>query len=363
MKRQFQTFNFSIRNTSSDSIDIYIDGQIVDAETQQIYRDWFGDDTSVSFKSFREQLNAVEARTYNVYINSPGGVVTDAMAIHDLLVDLQSKGKTVNTIGRGIIASAATYILMAGKNSEMSANSWFMIHNVSGYAWGDVNEVENMAATLRKFNNAVRDYYANATGKRKEDITKMMDAETWMTANEAKEYGFVKQVSGDAKFTNVIPKENWQFSNTAVLNAYNSAVEGGKPNEATTFQNQIEDMKKFFADLGNQILNAVKGVKAPENNDHQSLINSISEAVSKPFTDAGEQMEAAISEIVNAAVKTAVENTTKDISQKVANLETVNTELKKANEDFEKEISNLKGNKSTARNEDGGTTPIGKFNK
>lgn len=362
MKRQFQTFNFQIKNASADAVDIHIDGQIVDAETQQIYRDWFGDDTSVSFKSFRDQLNAVEAKTFNVYINSPGGVVTDAMAIHDLLVDLQSKGKTVNTIGRGIIASAATYILMAGKNPEMSANSWFMIHNVSGFAWGDVNEVENMAATLRKFNNSIRDFYANATGIRKEDITKMMDAETWMTAEEAKTKGFIAKVSGEVKFSNMIPEDQWQYSNRAVLNAYNAAAQPKQPNTSISNQNQFEDMKKFFQDLGNQIMNAIKGVQQPENNDHQALMNSISQAISQPFQSAADQVEEAVNTVAQNAAATAVQNAIKPLTNRITDLETANADLKKKNEDLETEITNIKGKPSNENTPDG-PKPIGSFNK
>lgn len=335
MKRQFQVFNYSIKNSSDDSVDIFIDGAIVDAETQEIYKEWFGDNTSVSFKSFREELNASGAKSFNVYINSPGGLVSDAMAIHDLLVDMQSKGKNVNTIGTGIIASAATYILMASKNASMSKNSWFMIHNLSGWAYGDVNEVESQAATLRKFNDATRDFYADATGIRKEDISKMMNAETWLTADEAKDKGFIKNVSGEVKFKNSIPKEHWQFSNMAILNSYNASVKMEQINNQSFIQNQFDDMKKFFQELGSQIMNAVKGVKQPENNDHESLMNAIGEAVSKPFENVGEQVETAIAD--------AVKNATKDYETKIKNLETAKTENEMKIAALEQEITNLKG--------------------
>lgn len=359
MKRQFQAFNFSIRNEANDTVDINIDGAIVDAETQEMYEKWFGDTTSTSFKSFRDQLNAVNANTINVYINSGGGLVTDAMAIHDLLVDLQAKGKTVNTIGRGIIASASTYILMAGgKNAEMSANSWFMIHNVSGWAWGDVNEVERMAATLRKFNDTTRDFYANATGKRKEDIAKMMNAETWMTAEEAKANGFISKVSSETKFSNSIQPEHWQFTNMAVLNSYNAAVKPTEqaPAQQTFTSNQFEDMKKIFTDFTASIANAFKNIKAPENNDHSALMNSISDALTKQFETLGEQMEGA----VNEAVKTAVENSTKELNDKIVKLETTNVDLKKINDELVNDITKLKGN-PTNQQEQNQQQTVGKW--
>jgi hypothetical protein len=271
-----------------------------------------------------------------VYINSGGGIVTDAMAIHDLLKDIQNKGKTVNTIGRGIIASAATYILMAGNNCRMSKNSWFMIHNVGGGVWGDVNMVESYAATLRKFNDRSRDFYVEATGLRKEDITKMMNSETWMTADEAKEKGFIKQIEGEAVFTNLIPKDNWAFANMAVLNSYNAAV---KPlSENNSLNQTLEEMKKFWQELGASIMNAIKGVKAPENNDHAALMNSIGQTFQSSFNAAGEQMELVVNEAVASGVTSSFD-LTKDGPLKAAFDNAVNAAVTNAiaSFDFSKE--------------------------
>src|SRR5687768_10181960 len=112
MKLPIQVFNFSIKNAGKQTVDIHIDGDIVDASTQELLKAWIGDETSVSFKSFRNQVNELDAQVYNIYINSSGGLVTDAMAMHDFMTELESKGKTVNRIGRGIVASSGTYILM-----------------------------------------------------------------------------------------------------------------------------------------------------------------------------------------------------------------------------------------------------------
>lgn len=366
MKKTLQVFNFSIQNAANDAVDIHIDGQIVDASSQQIMKDWWGDDTSVSFKSFRDQVNASNVSTYNIFINSPGGHVGDAMAIHDLIVDLQTKGKTINTKGRGIIASAATYILMAGNTSEMSKNSWFMVHNASGYAFGTVDEVENQARTLRKFNDAIRDFYSNATGLRKEDVSRLMNNETWMTADEAKEKGFVKAVSGDASFQNSIQKDSWNYSNLSVLNSYNAAVKAPQADDHKSyFDNKLEDMKKFFTD----IVNGIKGVKPVEGADQTALVNQIADAMSGPLEKVGDEIESTITNkineglkgeevttVINAAVQTAVENATKDLKQQV-------TALEKKNSDLETEITNKIGNASNTGKTQSAVTPVGTFKK
>lgn len=371
MKRPAQIFNFRIQNSSAGSVDVYIDGEIVDATTQEIYREWFGDETSVSFKSFREQLENSGANVFNIYINSPGGQVTDAMAMHDYLQDQKKKGKKVNTYGRGIVASAATYILMAGESPEMSQNSWFMIHNVSGLAWGDVNEVERTANTLRKFNNAVRDFYANATGIRKEDISKMMDAETWMTAADAKSKNFIKQISNEVAFTNLLSTDYWEYSNKDVLAAYNSAVKppvvtsAGIPENIQQFiTNQNEDMKQFFQN----IINGLKNLKTEDNAKPADIVNQITEALTKPFEDLGTEIENSVTTAVTNQVKeaeTRIQNALKtEYDGKITTLNTQITDLTTKNTALETELADQKGKKTnTTDNQKDGPKPVGSFNK
>ena len=125
MKAALQIFNFSLQNQTDGVVDIHIDGDIVDSPTQEIYRNFWGDETSVSFRSFRNQIESASPKSLNVYINSTGGHVGDAMAMHDYLNELAGKGVKINKIGRGIIASAATYLLV-GENSSMTENSMLM---------------------------------------------------------------------------------------------------------------------------------------------------------------------------------------------------------------------------------------------
>ncbi len=91
MKQRLPVFNFSVGKPDNGVLDVHIDGAIVDAETEQLYKDYLGDETSVSYKSFRDGVNKAAPTTLNVYLNSPGGLVTDALAIHDYLQDLQKR--------------------------------------------------------------------------------------------------------------------------------------------------------------------------------------------------------------------------------------------------------------------------------
>lgn len=348
MKAQLPVFNYSFKNQSDNSADIFIDGDIVDASTQEIYKSWYGDDTSTSYKSFRDQVNNSNANIFNVYINSGGGQITEAMAIHDLLTDLQSKGKTVNTVGRGIIASAATYILMAGKKPSMSSNSFMMIHNASGIIYGTVNEIENYAVTLRKFNDQVNTFYQNATGLSKTVIGNMMDSETWMTAIEAKEKNFVKEVTGEATFSNSIKPEKWPFQNTAILNSYNSftkknpiEMDTTKVTEAITNgfnslmeklglkeKSNDENVQNAFKDFSASITNALGEIKAPDEESIKKIVNT---AVADGLKKIGE----------NEDFKNAISNSLKEVPESFKNAITEAAKNNVTKEDFNKGMADL----------------------
>lgn len=328
-------FNFRVtNNTSTSTCDVFIDGEIVDASTEQVYKEWWGDDTARSFKSIREEITNSGAKTINVYVNSPGGQVTEAMAIHDYLKGLENSGKTVNTYGRGIIASAATYILMASSNSSISENSWFMIHNVSGWAFGDVNQVENQAATLRKFNDTVIDFYSNHTGLSATVIGNMMNKETWMTGKEAADKKFVKKCETEQSFTNSIKPENWLFQNTQVLAAYNSAIQNPLNMD---FKNLINDIKDAFSNslkeagilkdentkLAEQVTNALDAAFAPMND---GLNKAIDETVEARLKDLDTTITNKVNEAIQAAnqtglTETALEEKLKPINDSIKEIE------------------------------------------
>ena len=68
--KKFPIFNYKISNQGGERLDVYIDGVIVDAETQEIYREWFNDQTSVSFKSFRTEIIDSGVKNISITINT-----------------------------------------------------------------------------------------------------------------------------------------------------------------------------------------------------------------------------------------------------------------------------------------------------
>ena len=290
--KKLPIFNYNITN-QGERLDVYIDGTIVDAESQEFYKEWWNDDTSVSFKSFRTEIMNSGLRNIRITINSFGGQIGDAMAMHDFIVQLENDGYEIETIGMGMICSAATYPLSASKNSKISKNSWYMIHNVSGFAWGDVNEVEKQAKSLRSFNDNIRDFYVNLTGKSTDQVEEWMNAETWFTGPQAVENGFVKSLTNQEKELQPINKADWNFKNQNPLNVYNSFVNKPTPLQEDNNNSNNIDMKNLATLIGTAISNVFAGYNVTPKNagdaafNPESITNAVNEALKefKPEID------------------------------------------------------------------------------
>lgn len=298
VKRTIEIFNYQIvKNAADQKAEIFIDGDIVDATTQEFLKEWWGDSTSVSYNSFRNQLLNSEYKTVDVYVNSYGGHVGDAMAMHDLIVDLNNKGWNINTYGRGMVCSSATYIVMAGKNKgSVSANTSWLIHNVSGGMYGNVTEMENYVAMMRKFNNMVVDFYASRSGMSKEKIADLMNKETWMIGQEIVDNGFVSEVTGAVDFKNAIPAERWPYSNRAILNSYNSKIQNS---------NNM-DIKKLIEDMRNEF----RALFANKENNSENIADAVADSVSKVLNEVNNANTTAVNEAVTAAVNAAMSGET-----------------------------------------------------
>ncbi|KQW97130.1 hypothetical protein ASC94_10085 [Massilia sp. Root418] len=144
---------------------------------------------------------AGDAEVLHVYINSPGGDVFEGRAMMAALA--RFAGKTVAHID-SLCASAATGVALACDEVEMSDGAFFMIHNASCLAWGDKTALRETADLLQKVEGSIIADYTGKTGKSVEDVAAWMDAETWFTAAEALEHGFIDRVvAAPAKPSNV----------------------------------------------------------------------------------------------------------------------------------------------------------------
>ncbi|QTD56355.1 ATP-dependent Clp protease proteolytic subunit [Parasphingorhabdus cellanae] len=128
-----------------------------------------------------------------LYINSPGGVVTAGMAIHDTMQYIRPR---VGTVCVGQAASMGSFLLASGEPGMRMAttNARIMIHQPSGGAQGMASDIEIQAKEILRIRSRMNELYAKYTGKPIKEIEKAMDRDTFLEADEAKAFGLVDEV-------------------------------------------------------------------------------------------------------------------------------------------------------------------------
>jgi len=132
-------------------------------------------------------------RDIYLYINSPGGVISSALAIYDTMQHIQAP---MNTICMGMAASAGSFLLAAGADGKRAAlpNARIMMHQPSGGAQGTAADIEIVAKEILYARQKLNELYAKHTKQTVETIEQDMDRDTFMSAREAKEYGIIDKV-------------------------------------------------------------------------------------------------------------------------------------------------------------------------
>ena len=133
------------------------------------------------------------SKDISMYINSPGGVVTAGLAIHDTMQYIKPR---VSTVCIGQACSMGSFLLAAGEPGMRIAlpNARIMIHQPSGGARGMASDIEIQAREILRLRQRMNQHYANYTGKTLAEIEKAVDRDTWLDADEAKEFGLVDKV-------------------------------------------------------------------------------------------------------------------------------------------------------------------------
>ena len=128
-----------------------------------------------------------------MYINSPGGVVTAGMAIHDTMQYIRPR---VGTVCIGQAASMGSFLLAAGEPGMRMAttNARVMVHQPSGGAQGMASDIEIQAKEILRIRKRMNELYAKYTGKTLKEIEKAMDRDTFLEADEAKAFGLIDEV-------------------------------------------------------------------------------------------------------------------------------------------------------------------------
>lgn len=212
---------------------IYIYGDIFNEQS-----DYASDYGIVSLSDVVKQIQNAgdDVELFVVHIHSRGGDVNEGFAIHDVLVNT---GKEIRTIIEGLCASIATVPAMAGSERQMLENSEFMIHNPIGGMFGDAEEMEKYAERLREAQDKIIDFYVEKTGTERDKIAKLVEEETFMTAEEAKDLGFITEVVETIKAV-------------AILDSINNKNNRKMEEELKGIKKLLADLKALFDNDGKE---------------------------------------------------------------------------------------------------------------
>lgn len=181
--------------------------------------------SALDFVRLVAEAKASGASSIVLHINSPGGDVFEAAAMG---AALHAANMPVTARIEGLCASAATTLAGQCHTVEMVDGAFFMIHNSSSVAWGDRREMAKVGSLLEKSDAQIAAGYAKKTGKTTEEVSALMDAETWYTATEAHQNGFVDAVIAAAS----TPTAHWDLS------AFANAPQKTQPQSTPDAQSQ-----------------------------------------------------------------------------------------------------------------------------
>lgn len=238
MNRQFWKW---VKNMEPDPFGsdrtLYLSGEISD-ET------WYGDE--VTPKRFRDELESGKGNI-TLWINSPGGDVFAAAQIYNMLMDYPYD---VTVKIDALAASAASVIAMAGTRVCMSPVAMLMIHNPMTIAIGDSEEMQKAIDMLSEVKESILNAYEIKSGLSRNKISKLMDAETWMNAKEAKKLGFADEILFSDDSESDINKDSEDdgiemlFSRKAVTDSLLSRLIPKEPEKTKEHTVPVTELKK-----------------------------------------------------------------------------------------------------------------------
>lgn len=224
---------------------INIKGAIIPNDDKWIY-DLF-DIESTCPKDVINEIEGLTGEPIQVTINSGGGEVYSASEIFTELKDYEGE-VTIRIVG--IAASAASVIAMAG-HTKMSPTAEIMIHNAAMIARGDYNAMDKASQILQNCNKAVSAAYRQKTGLSEDELLELMNQETWMTAEKAKELGFVDEIMFDDTKAQMVASAEGMLPQQVVNKIRNDKLK--QPNTVT-----MEQIKDLISEMKNEIINELK---------------------------------------------------------------------------------------------------------
>lgn len=180
-------------------------------------------------------LAAYKGNSVSVRINSPGGSVTEAIAIYNAL---RADGRKITVQVDAMAASAASVVAMAGDQIIMAENASLMIHDPWSIVAGGSNDMRKMADEIDRMRDIIVNIYANRSGQDRSVILQMMAEETFMSAEQAVALGFATSSTAPMKMAACAPLSKEQLARLIFGEQINSAGQTAQPVTAATAKNQ-----------------------------------------------------------------------------------------------------------------------------
>lgn len=330
--QEAKKYIFNKTEGSSPSANILITGEI---------DEFWG----TGLRSLADEITQSKAQNIMLQINSPGGSVTEGQAIAAFIKGYPAK---IDTSGVGLVASIATTILLAGDVVTMDKNSYFMIHNPWANALGEAEELRHTANLLDEMKNQLINVYVDAiqknnkliNGRRKDTANQVaiyMEKETWFTASEALEAGFIQGLTNGAEFLNKETAKNIynscsKFKNVPVEFLNKVKIMANTTNqeaEKETAENGFFDHIKSFFNKGKMMEEVI------EEEEKKEVIEKAAEEEMMPdwYKETYEELKSRLDELeakVDSMSGESDDSEAKEIEAK--------EEIKVSNSDFEKKF-------------------------
>lgn len=217
-----------VKNEDTGQRTLYLDGVIAQES-------WFGDE--VTPQAFKAELNAGD-QPVTVHINSIGGDCIAASQIYTMLMEYPAD---VIVQIDGVAASAASVIAMAGTKVCMSPTSLMMVHNPWTSASGDTEDMLKAIALLDEVKESIINAYQLKTGMGRQELSDIMDAETWMNANRALELGFCDEVLfEDEQPEKVAFSYSGKAAQLRLMNLVRDSIPKAEPEEPVVTEQPVE---------------------------------------------------------------------------------------------------------------------------
>lgn len=264
---------WQIKNQVNGSGEILLYGPIASS------RSWFND--TVTPQEFVRDLESLNGKDVTVRINSGGGDVFAAHAIHNQLVAYKGR---VTVIIDGLAASAATIVAMAGQKIIMPSNSMMMIHNpaIGMDDYYTAEDLQKYVDALTAIKGSIVATYKKRCKLSSEELEILMDAETWMGAQECLDKGFADEINGSI--------ETVFNGNTLIINSAKYDLTAYK--NAASIKNCINEKEKNMSRL-EEILDSL-GLKIVDSPKAKNTTVQVATPVSPQPTDNSAAIEAAV---------------------------------------------------------------------